>query len=39
MYQVRFRATNALGAVEVVSKAFRVTRAAPVKKKKPKTDS
>ncbi|MGH3073270.1 MAG: phosphodiester glycosidase family protein [Gaiellaceae bacterium] len=36
MYQVRFRATNELGAVEVVSKAFRVTRPAPLKKKKPK---
>jgi hypothetical protein len=33
MYQVRFRATNALGTVDVVSKAFRVTRAAPLKKK------
>jgi hypothetical protein len=32
MYQVRFRATNELGAVDVVSKAFRVTRAAPLKK-------
>ncbi|NUT56876.1 MAG: hypothetical protein HOQ03_12960 [Thermoleophilia bacterium] len=36
MYQVRFRATNQLGAVEVVSPAFRVIRAAPVPKKKPK---
>jgi len=36
MYAVRFRATNELGAVEVVSPAFRVIRAAPVPAKKPK---
>ena len=38
MYAVRFRATNELGAVELVSPAFRVIRAAPVpvKKHKPK---
>ena len=36
MYVVRFRATNELGAVEVVSPAFRVIRAAPVPQKKPK---
>ena len=30
MYVVRFRATNELGAVELVSPAFRVIRAAPV---------
>jgi hypothetical protein len=36
MYAVRFRATNELGAVELVSPAFRVIRAAPVPKKKPK---
>ena len=35
MYAVRFRATNELGAVELVSPAFRVIRAAPVPKKKP----
>ena len=34
MYAVRFRATNELGAVELVSPAFRVIRAAPVPKKK-----
>jgi hypothetical protein len=39
MYQVRFRATNSLGAVEVVSRAFRVTRAAPPKKKPAKPRS
>jgi hypothetical protein len=38
MYVVRFRATNELGAVELVSRPFRVIRAAPVPaKKKPKT--
>ena len=37
MYAVRFRATNELGAVELVSPAFRVIRAAPVPVKKPKT--
>ena len=36
MYVVRFRATNELGAVEVVSPAFRVIRAAPVPPKKTK---
>ena len=36
MYVVRFRATNELGAVEVVSPAFRVIRAAPLPAKKPK---
>ena len=36
MYVVRFRATNELGAVELVSPAFRVIRAAPVPVKKPK---
>ena len=36
MYAVRFRATNELGAVELVSSAFRVIRAAPVPVKKPK---
>jgi hypothetical protein len=40
MYQVRFRATNELGSVEVVSRPFRVVRAAPPKPKKPaKPDS
>ncbi len=39
MYVVRFRATNALGAVEALSKPFRVIRAAPVPKKKPKPRS
>ena len=37
MYVVRFRATNELGAVEVVTPAFRVIRAAPLPNKKPKT--
>jgi hypothetical protein len=36
MYAVRFHATNQLGAVEVVSPAFRVIRAAPLPRKKPK---
>ena len=36
MYVVRFRATNELGAVDVVTPAFRVIRAAPVPQKKPK---
>ena len=36
MYVVRFRATNELGAVELVSTPFRVIRAAPVPVKKPK---
>ena len=35
-YVVRFRATNELGAVDVVSTPFRVIRAAPVPVKKPK---
>jgi hypothetical protein len=35
MYVVRFRATNELGAVEVVTPAFRVIRAAPVPQKRP----
>jgi hypothetical protein len=39
MYAVRFRATNELGAVELVSPAFRVIRAAPVPVKKPKPKS
>jgi hypothetical protein len=34
-YVVRFRATNELGAVDVVSAPFRVIRAAPVPVKKP----
>jgi len=34
MYAVRFRATNQLGSVELVSPAFRVIRAAPLPKKK-----
>ena len=37
MYVVRFRATNELGAVDVVTPAFRVIRAAPLPKKKPKS--
>jgi hypothetical protein len=36
MYVVRFRATNELGAVDAVTPAFRVIRAAPVPQKKPK---
>ncbi len=36
LYVVRFRAANELGAVEVVTPAFRVIRAAPVPVKKPK---
>jgi len=36
MYVVRFRATNELGAVDLVSPAFRVIRVAPVPVKKPK---
>ena len=36
LYAVRFRATNDLGAVELVSAPFRVIRAAPVPVKKPK---
>jgi hypothetical protein len=39
MYVVRFRATNELGAVELVTKPFRVTRAAPLPAKKPKPRS
>ena len=30
LYKIRFRATNELGAVELVTPAFRVIRAAPV---------
>ncbi len=37
MYVVRFRATNELGTVEVVTPAFRVIRAAPLPQKKPKS--
>jgi hypothetical protein len=36
LYKIRFRATNELGAVELTTQAFRVIRAAPVPKKKPK---
>ncbi len=36
LYKIRFRAVNELGAVELATKAFRVVRAAPVKKKQPK---
>ena len=36
LYRIRFRATNELGAVELTTQAFRVIRAAPVPKKKPK---
>jgi hypothetical protein len=36
LYVVRFRATNELGPVDVVSTPFRVIRAAPVPLKKPK---
>ena len=32
-YAIRFRASNELGAVELVSKPFRVIRVAPPKKK------
>lgn len=39
MYTVRFRATNELGAVDLVSAPFRVIRAAPVPLKKPKPAS
>jgi hypothetical protein len=39
MYVVRFRATNELGAVDVVTPAFRVIRAAPLPKAKPKQTS
>src|SRR5215207_7564384 len=35
MYVVRFRASNELGTVDVVTPAFRVIRAAPLPKKKP----
>jgi hypothetical protein len=34
-YVLRFRAVNALGAVELVSRPFRVIRGAPPKKKRP----
>ena len=37
LYAIRFRAVNELGAVELVSKPFRVTRAPTPKPKKPKT--
>jgi Phosphodiester glycosidase len=37
MYVVRFRAANELGTVDVVSKPFRVVRAAPLPKKKKPT--
>jgi hypothetical protein len=36
LYRIRFRAANALGTVELVTKPFRVIRAAPVEKKQPK---
>jgi hypothetical protein len=36
LYVVRFRATNELGAVDLVTSPFRVIRAAPVPLKKPK---
>ena len=36
LYRIRFRATNELGVVELTTQAFRVIRAAPVPKKKPK---
>ena len=36
LYRIRFRARNELGTVELVTKPFRVIRAAPVKKKTPK---
>jgi hypothetical protein len=36
LYKIRFRATNALGAVELTTQAFRVIRAAPLPQKKPK---
>jgi hypothetical protein len=36
LYKIRFRATNELGAVELTTQAFRVTRAAPLPQKKPK---
>jgi hypothetical protein len=39
MYVVRFRATNELGTVDLVSAPFRVIRAAPVPVKKPKPKS
>ena len=39
MYVVRFRATNELGAVDVVSTPFRVIRAAPVPVKKPQAEA
>ena len=35
-YAIRFRATNELGVAELVSKPFRVIRAAPIKRKPPK---
>jgi hypothetical protein len=39
LYVIRFRATNELGAVELTTPVFRVTRAAPVPKKTPKPGS
>jgi hypothetical protein len=36
LYKIRFRATNELGAVELTTQNFRVIRAAPLPKKKPK---
>jgi hypothetical protein len=36
LYKIRFRASNELGVVELTTQAFRVTRAAPLPKKKPK---
>ena len=36
LYVIRFRATNELGAVELTTPVFRVIRAAPLPKKKPK---
>ena len=36
IYEIRFRATNELGAVELTTPAFRVIRAAPLPAKKPK---
>jgi hypothetical protein len=38
-YVLRFRAVNALGAVDLTTKPFRVTPAAPKKSKKPKPRS
>ncbi len=38
IYVIRFRATNELGVVELTTPAFRVIRAAPLPKKKPKPE-